>query len=117
FIDHTPGIPITDLRSESPRLKQQHPLHIILIHYLHLIQPTPSPPSHNTQQQLSQISPTLKPIPPQLQSPLIPLTHLSPPLQQPQDKRPIISHIPQSPSIHQHPHILPFLYRHHYYSP
>ncbi|WP_313957922.1 DnaB-like helicase C-terminal domain-containing protein, partial [Staphylococcus aureus] len=42
---------------------------------------------------------------------------LSRAVQQRQDKPPIITHIPQSPSIHQHPHILPFLYPHHYYNP
>ncbi|WP_398573773.1 DnaB-like helicase C-terminal domain-containing protein, partial [Staphylococcus epidermidis] len=97
FIHHTPPIPINHLPSKSPPLKQHHPLHIILIHYLQFIQPTPSPFSHNPQQQLSHISPTLNPIPPQLQSPLIPLTHLSPRLQHPQHKPPIITDIPQSP--------------------
>ncbi|WP_398573353.1 DnaB-like helicase C-terminal domain-containing protein, partial [Staphylococcus epidermidis] len=106
FIHHTPPIPINHLPSKSPPLKQHHPLHIILIHYLQFIQPSPSPFSHNRQQELSHISPTLNPIPPQLQSPLIPLSHLSPPLQHPQHKLPVMIVIRQSASIEQHPHIL-----------
>ncbi|WP_398574595.1 DnaB-like helicase C-terminal domain-containing protein, partial [Staphylococcus epidermidis] len=40
FIHHTPPIPINHLPSKSPPLKQHHPLHIIVIHYLQFIQPT-----------------------------------------------------------------------------
>ena len=71
FIDDTPGIRITDLRSKCRRLKQEHGLDMIVIDYLQLIQGSGSRASDNRQQEVSEISRTLKAIARELECPVI----------------------------------------------
>ena len=87
FIDDTPGIRINDLRSKCRRLKQEHGLDMIVIDYLQLIQGSGSRFSDNRQQEVSEISRTLKAIARELECPVIALSQLSRGVEQRQDKR------------------------------
>lgn len=99
FIDDTPGIRITDLRSKCRRLKQEHGLDMIVIDYLQLIQGSGSRFSDNRQQEVSEISRTLKAIARELECPVIALSQLSRGVEQRQDKRPMMSDIRESDQL------------------
>ncbi|ARJ50881.1 replicative DNA helicase [Staphylococcus lutrae] len=116
FIDDTPGIRITDIRSKCRRLKQEHGLDMIVIDYLQLIQGSGSRASDNRQQEVSEISRTLKAIARELECPVIALSQLSRGVEQRQDKRPMMSDIRESGSIEQDADIVAFLYRDDYYN-
>ncbi|RIN53169.1 replicative DNA helicase [Staphylococcus simulans] len=116
FIDDTPGIRITDLRSKCRRLKQEHGLDMIVIDYLQLIMGSGSLMSDNRQQEVSEISRTLKAIARELECPVIALSQLSRGVEQRQDKRPMMSDIRESGSIEQDADIVAFLYRDDYYN-
>ncbi|AVP35982.1 replicative DNA helicase [Staphylococcus felis] len=116
FIDDTPGIRITDIRSKCRRLKQEHGLDMIVIDYLQLIQGSGSRFSDNRQQEVSEISRMLKAIARELECPVIALSQLSRGVEQRQDKRPMMSDIRESGSIEQDADIVAFLYRDDYYN-
>ncbi|UOB20528.1 replicative DNA helicase [Macrococcus armenti] len=116
FIDDTPGIRITDIRSKCRRLKQEHGLDMILIDYLQLIQGSGSRSSDNRQQEVSEISRMLKALARELECPVIALSQLSRGVEQRQDKRPMMSDIRESGSIEQDADIVAFLYRDDYYN-
>lgn len=114
FIDDTPGVRIGDIRSKCRRLKQEHGLGMILIDYLQLIQGN-GRPGENRQQEVSEISRSLKALARELQVPVIALSQLSRGVEQRQDKRPMMSDIRESGSIEQDADIVAFLYRDDYY--
>ncbi len=114
FIDDTPGIKIGEIRSKSRRLKQEHGLGMILIDYLQLIQGN-GRAGENRQQEVSEISRSLKALARELQVPVIALSQLSRGVEQRQDKRPMMSDIRESGSIEQDADIVAFLYRDDYY--
>ena len=116
FIDDTPGIRITDIRSKCRRLKQEHGLDMVVIDYLQLISGSGSRFSDNRQQEVSEISRTLKAIARELECPVIALSQLSRGVEQRQDKRPMMSDIRESGSIEQDADIIAFLYRDDYYN-
>lgn len=116
FIDDTPGVRITDIRSKCRRLKQEHGLDMIVIDYLQLIQGSGSRASDNRQQEVSEISRMLKAIARELECPVIALSQLSRGVEQRQDKRPMMSDIRESGSIEQDADIVAFLYRDDYYT-
>lgn len=113
YIDDTPGIKINEIRSKCRKLKQEHGLGMILIDYLQLIQG--SGRSENRQQEVSEISRSLKELARELQVPVIALSQLSRGVEQRQDKRPMMSDIRESGSIEQDADIVGFLYREDYY--
>ncbi|HAR6474455.1 TPA: replicative DNA helicase [Staphylococcus pseudintermedius] len=116
FIDDTPSVRITDIRSKCRRLKQEHGLDMIVIDYLQLIQGSGSRASDNRQQEVSEISRMLKAIARELECPVIALSQLSRGVEQRQDKRPMMSDIRESGSIEQDADIVAFLYRDDYYN-
>ncbi|ELN1776830.1 replicative DNA helicase [Staphylococcus pseudintermedius] len=116
FIDDTPDVRITDIRSKCRRLKQEHGLDMIVIDYLQLIQGSGSRASDNRQQEVSEISRMLKAIARELECPVIALSQLSRGVEQRQDKRPMMSDIRESGSIEQDADIVAFLYRDDYYN-
>lgn len=115
FIDDTPGIKVSEIRSKCRRLKQEHGLGLILIDYLQLIQGS-GRSRENRQQEVSEISRSLKALARELNVPLIALSQLSRGVEQRQDKRPIMSDIRESGSIEQDADIVGFLYRDDYYN-
>ncbi|MGM9956925.1 MAG: replicative DNA helicase [Peribacillus sp.] len=114
YIDDTPGVRIGEIRSKSRRLKQEHGLGMILIDYLQLIQGD-GRSGDNRQQEVSEISRSLKALARELQVPVIALSQLSRGVEQRQDKRPMMSDIRESGSIEQDADIVAFLYRDDYY--
>jgi replicative DNA helicase len=114
FIDDTPGVRVNDIRAKCRRLKQEHGLGMILIDYLQLILGS-GRAGENRQQEVSEISRSLKQLARELQVPVIALSQLSRGVEQRQDKRPMMSDIRESGSIEQDADIVAFLYRDDYY--
>ncbi|KAA9014584.1 replicative DNA helicase [Niallia endozanthoxylica] len=114
FIDDTPGVRVQDIRAKCRRLKQEHGLGMILIDYLQLILGS-GRSGENRQQEVSEISRSLKGLARELQVPVIALSQLSRGVEQRQDKRPMMSDIRESGSIEQDADIVAFLYRDDYY--
>ncbi|WP_127506162.1 replicative DNA helicase [Paenibacillus humicus] len=115
FIDDTPGITVREIRNKCRQLKKEHGLGLILIDYLQLIQGMGSGGLSNRQQEVSDISRTLKQIARELDVPVIALSQLSRGVEQRQDKRPMMSDLRESGSIEQDADIVAFLYRDDYY--
>lgn len=115
FIDDTPGIKVSEIRSKCRRLKQEHGLGMIIIDYLQLIQGS-GRAKENRQQEVSEISRSLKALARELEVPVIALSQLSRSVEQRQDKRPMMSDIRESGSIEQDADIVAFLYRDDYYN-
>ncbi|WP_088104588.1 replicative DNA helicase [Halalkalibacter urbisdiaboli] len=114
YIDDTPGVKVNDIRAKCRRLKQEHGLGMIMIDYLQLIQGS-GRGGENRQQEVSEISRTLKAIARELEVPVIALSQLSRGVESRQDKRPMMSDIRESGSIEQDADIVAFLYRDDYY--
>lgn len=112
-IDDTPGISVSEIRSKCRRLKQGNGLDMILIDYLQLIQGRGH--GTNRQEEVSQISRTLKQLARELGVPVIALSQLSRGVEQRQDKRPMMSDLRESGAIEQDADIVAFLYRDDYY--
>lgn len=114
FIDDSPGIRVNEIRSKCRRLKQEHGLGMIVIDYLQLISGSANS-RDNRQQEVSEISRSLKGLARELNVPLIALSQLSRGVEQRQDKRPMMSDLRESGSIEQDADIVGFLYRDDYY--
>ncbi|HLS07763.1 replicative DNA helicase [Lentibacillus sp.] len=114
YIDDSPGIRVSEIRSKCRRLKQEHGLGMILIDYLQLIQGSGNS-RENRQQEVSEISRALKALARELNVPLIALSQLSRGVEARQDKRPMMSDLRESGSIEQDADIVGFLYRDDYY--
>ena len=115
FIDDSPGVRVQDIRAKCRRLKQeQGGLGMILIDYLQLVLGS-GRSGENRQQEVSEISRSLKALARELQVPVIALSQLSRGVEQRQDKRPMMSDIRESGSIEQDADIVAFLYRDDYY--
>lgn len=115
FIDDTPGIRISEIRAKCRRLaNEQGGLGMILIDYLQLIQGN-GKSGESRQQEVSEISRSLKALARELKVPVIALSQLSRGVEQRQDKRPMMSDLRESGSIEQDADIVAFLYREDYY--
>lgn len=114
FIDDTPGITVHEIRAKCRRLKKEKGLGMILIDYLQLIQGSGRRGS-NRQEEVSEISRTLKQLARELEVPIIALSQLSRGVEQRQDKRPMLSDLRESGAIEQDADIVAFLYRDDYY--
>ena len=116
FIDDSPGIRVSDIRSKCMRLKQEHGLDMVIIDYLQLIQGSGTRGSDNRQQEVSEISRMLKSLAREMHCPVIALSQLSRSVESRQDKRPMMSDLRESGSIEQDADIVAFLYREDYYT-
>ncbi|HDT8655459.1 TPA: replicative DNA helicase [Listeria monocytogenes] len=114
YIDDTPGVRVNEIRSKCRRLKQETGLGMIVIDYLQLIAGS-GHGGENRQQEVSEISRSLKALARELEVPVIALSQLSRSVEQRQDKRPMMSDIRESGSIEQDADIVAFLYREDYY--
>ncbi len=116
FIDDTPGISITEIRAKCRRLKLEHNLGLVVIDYLQLMQGSKSR-GENRQQEISEISRSLKILAKEINIPVICLSQLSRAAETRTDHRPILSDLRESGAIEQDADIVMFLYRDDYYNP
>ena len=117
YIDDTAGITVNELRSKARRLKAEHGLDLIIIDYLQLMQGRSKGGSDNRQQEISDISRSLKAVARELNVPVIALSQLSRSVESRQIKRPMLSDLRESGSLEQDADIVMFLYREDYYDP
>lgn len=116
FIDDTPGITVMEMRAKARRLKVENDLGLIIIDYLQLMQGSVSGNrSENRQQEISEISRSLKALARELNVPVIALSQLSRSVESRQVKRPMLSDLRESGSLEQDADIVAFLYREDYY--
>lgn len=115
YIDDTPGINIMEMRAKARRLKAEKGLGLILIDYLQLMQGRGN--SENRQQEISEISRSLKALARELRVPVVALSQLSRAPEMRQDHRPILSDLRESGSQEQDSDLVAFLYRDEYYHP
>ena len=117
YIDDTPGISVSEIRSKCRRLKAEHGLDIIMIDYLQLMQAkNVSRSGDNRQQEISEISRSLKSLARELNVPVIALSQLSRSVESRQDHRPFLSDLRESGSLEQDADMVSFLYREAYYN-
>ena len=118
FIDDTPGITVMEMRAKARRLKIEHDLKLVIIDYLQLMQgSSKSRASENRQQEISEISRSLKGLARELNVPVIALSQLSRSVESRQVKKPMLSDLRESGSLEQDADIVSFLYREDYYNP
>jgi len=115
IIDDTPGISVAELRSKCRKYKLEHNLGIILIDYLQLMS-SGVRKTDSRQQEISDISRSLKEIARELQVPVVALSQLSRAVEQRPDHRPILSDLRESGAIEQDADVVMFLYREDYYN-
>jgi len=113
FIDDTAGVSVMEMRSKCRRLKMEHGIDMIIIDYLQLM--SGSNPE-NRQQEVSEISRSIKAIAKEMQCPVLALSQLSRAPEQRADHRPMLSDLRESGSIEQDADLVMFLYRDEYYN-
>ena len=113
IIDDTPGISIGELRSKCRKYKMDHDLKIIIIDYIQLM--TGTGHSESRQQEVSEISRSLKSLARELNVPVIALSQLSRAVEKRDDKRPMMSDLRESGGLEQDADVVMFIYREDYY--
>ena len=114
IIDDTPGISISELRSKCRKYKLEHDLKLVIIDYLQLM--SGSGRSDSRQQEISDISRSLKQLARELNVPVIALSQLSRQVEQRPDHRPMLSDLRESGAIEQDADVVMFIYRDDYYN-
>ena len=114
IIDDTPGISISEMRSKCRKYKLEHDLKLIIIDYLQLM--TGSGRSESRQQEISEISRSLKALARELNVPVIALSQLSRAVEQRPDHRPMMSDLRESGAIEQDADVVMYIYRDDYYN-
>ena len=113
FIDDTPGVTVMEMRSKCRRIKLEHGIDMILIDYLQLMSGSGS---ESRQQEVSEISRSIKALAKEMECPVIALSQLSRAPEQRADHRPMLSDLRESGSIEQDADVVMFLYRDEYYN-
>ncbi len=112
FIDDTPGLGILELRAKCRRLKAEHNIGLVIVDYLQLMHGTVQSKSGNREQEIAQISRSLKGLAKELSVPVIALSQLSRAVEtRGGDKRPQLSDLRESGSIEQDADVVGFIYR------
>ena len=111
IIDYTPSISISELRSKCRKYKMEHGLDLIIIDYLQLMSGSVGGRSESRQQEISDISRSLKALARELNVPVIALSQLSRAVEQRPDKRPMLSDLRESGAIEQDADVVMFIYR------
>lgn len=113
FIDDTPALSILELRAKARRLKSQYGIKLVIVDYLQLMRGLQR--SENRQQEISEISRSLKALARELNVPLIAISQLSRAVEQRQDHRPQLSDLRESGAIEQDADVVALLLREEYY--
>lgn len=116
IIDDTPGISVSELRSKCRKYKLEHNLDLIIIDYLQLMTGSVGGRSESRQQEISEISRSLKAIARELNVPVVALSQLSRAVEGRPDKRPMLSDLRESGAIEQDADVVMFIYRDDYYN-
>jgi len=116
IIDDTPGISISELRSKCRKYKLEHNLELIIIDYLQLMTGRVGGRSESRQQEISDISRSLKGLARELNVPVIALSQLSRAVEQRPEHRPMLSDLRESGAIEQDADVVMFIYRDDYYN-
>jgi len=114
YIDDSPQLTVTDIRAKSRRLRRAHGLQLIIIDYLQLMQGSAR---ENRQQEIAEISRSLKNLARELDVPILAVSQLNRSLESREDKRPRLGDLRESGAIEQDADIVMFIYRHEYYHP
>ena len=115
IIDDTPGISISELRSKCRKVKLEYGLSLVIIDYLQLMSGS-GKSGENRQQEISEISRSLKALARELNAPVISLSQLSRACETRPDHRPMLSDLRESGAIEQDADVVMFLYRDDYYN-
>ena len=115
FIDDSPALTISSIRTRSRRLKRKHGLDLIIIDYLQLISGESKNLNDNRVKEISDITRGLKAIAKELNIPVIALSQLSRKVEEREEKRPQLADLRESGSIEQDADLVVFLYREEYY--
>jgi replicative DNA helicase len=112
FVDDTPGLGILELRAKCRRLKAEHDIGLVIVDYLQLMHGTKDARNSNREQEIAQISRSLKALAKELDVPVIALAQLSRAVEtRGGDKRPQLSDLRESGSIEQDADVVGFIYR------
>ena len=114
YIDDTAGLSVMEMRSKCRKIKMEHGIDMILIDYLQLM--SGSAGSESRQQEVSEISRSIKALAKEMECPIIALSQLSRAPEQRADHRPMLSDLRESGSIEQDADVVMFLYRDEYYN-
>lgn len=117
IIDDTSGITVAELRSKCRKVKLERGLDLVIIDYLQLMSGGSSRKNENRQQEISDISRSLKGLARDLNCPVVALSQLSRACETRNDKRPMLSDLRESGAIEQDADVVMFLYRDEYYNP
>ena len=115
-IDDTPGISVSELRSKCRKYKLEQDLQLVIIDYLQLMSGSVGGKSESRQQEISEISRSLKALARELNVPVIALSQLSRAVESRPDKRPMLSDLRESGAIEQDADVVMFIYRDEYYN-
>ncbi len=115
FIDDTPALSISAVRTRARRLKRKHNLEFLIVDYLQLIHGTNKKSQESRVQEISEISMGLKAIAKELNIPVLALSQLSRKVEERTDKKPQLADLRESGSIEQDADIVMFIYREAYY--
>jgi len=115
FIDDTPAITVSTMRTRARRLKRQSGLDLIVVDYLQLLKPSSTRRSENRVQEISEITRGLKTLAKELAVPVVALSQLSRAVEQREDKRPQLADLRESGSIEQDADVVMFIFREEYY--
>jgi len=115
YIDDTPALSVSGLRTRARRLKRQFDLGLIIVDYLQLMRANVQGNNDNRVQEISEITRGLKALAKELNVPVIALSQLSRAVEQREDKRPQLSDLRESGSIEQDADIVMFVFREEYY--
>jgi len=115
FIDDTAGLSVMEMRSKARRLKSKSGIELLIIDYIQLIKG--STRTENRNQEISEISRSLKGLSKELNIPIIAISQLSREVEKRQDKRPMLSDLRESGAIEQEADMVIFIYRDDYYNP
>ncbi len=115
FIDDTPAISVLELRAKCRRLQAEHDLGLVIIDYLQLMKGRAKIDSR--EQEISEISRSLKALAKELRIPVVALSQLNRAVEQRPDKRPRLSDLRESGAIEQDADVIGFIYRDEVYKP
>ena len=115
FIDDSPALTVSALRTRARRLKRQHGLALIVVDYLQLLQGSAARRNENRVQEVSEITRGLKTLAKELNVPVLALSQLSRALEQREDKRPQLADLRESGTIEQDADVVMFIFREEYY--